>query len=542
MADFQLPSDGSVLIVDDKIEEALPLIKLLSQKGIAFTYFSGKNTELPPVLNRNQKIRLVFVDIQLFGPSDSHSYSQNILRILDSVLPDNNGPYVLIIWSTVQTVHADTLEEQVTSTTYLNRPITVLRLDKASFFQSKQDDSIKEDLIDKIDSTLGTRFNIDDLNAIKEVVGAELLPKKSVEAKPNALKLIYAAIQDKLKKTETFNLFTLWEGLIHKASGDIIKDYSSLHETNDYWQDNLKYSIYRMAYAQLGKTVDTVPESELIKNALKTLNQTFLDVVENKISNVSNLPGTTRIERDNISFSKKINNIEYRIKWKATSGKHQVYINNNLIPAGDRGVDKINDLLKKGRTADEKTHIANIVSEYLSIKPEINSRLLIEFSNPNFIQPGHVYKKEVADWKRRKELLKNYFKKNSQVLDSEGEYLIRSNELKKNIFIELEVTPMCDYVQGKWMKSRLLPGLLVLEKYCNDLQSPESFYSQIPLLKIKGQSYKPVFDFRLLKSVDIEKDQNKLQKPLFRTRNELFADILSRLSSHASRVGIAFFE
>ncbi|MFL9839315.1 hypothetical protein ABS768_17705, partial [Flavobacterium sp. ST-75] len=64
MADFQLPSDGSVIVIDDKISEAIPLIKLLSKKGIATTYYSGKDTELP--LQPLQKIRLAFVDIQLF--------------------------------------------------------------------------------------------------------------------------------------------------------------------------------------------------------------------------------------------------------------------------------------------------------------------------------------------------------------------------------------------------------------------------------------------------------------------------------------------
>ena len=33
MKNYQLPRDGSVVIIEDKVEEALPLIKLLSQKG-----------------------------------------------------------------------------------------------------------------------------------------------------------------------------------------------------------------------------------------------------------------------------------------------------------------------------------------------------------------------------------------------------------------------------------------------------------------------------------------------------------------------------
>ena len=64
MGAFQPPRDGSVLIIDDRVEEALPLLKLLSQGGVACTYYSGKDNELPerPI----QKIRLAFIDIQLF--------------------------------------------------------------------------------------------------------------------------------------------------------------------------------------------------------------------------------------------------------------------------------------------------------------------------------------------------------------------------------------------------------------------------------------------------------------------------------------------
>ncbi|MCK4825169.1 hypothetical protein KA005_55990 [bacterium] len=109
-------------------------------------------------------------------------------------------------------------------------------------------------------------------------------------------------------------------------------------------------------------------------------------------------------------------------------------------------------------------------------------------------------------------------------------------------FIELEITPLCDYVQNKRLKARLLPGILVPEKYAEMVSSPESLYKQIPLViieRIDGKLYKPVFNFNLLKSCDIEDMKNNLGEPIFRVRNQLFADILSRLSSHINRVGIA---
>ena len=67
MTDFHLPADGSVIVVDDKAEEALPLIELLSSKGVACTYYSGADETLPA--NPVQKVRIAFFDIQLFPSS-----------------------------------------------------------------------------------------------------------------------------------------------------------------------------------------------------------------------------------------------------------------------------------------------------------------------------------------------------------------------------------------------------------------------------------------------------------------------------------------
>lgn len=541
MSKFQLPADGSVLIIDDKIDEALPLIKLFSKRGIASTYFSGKNSGLPP--KPAQKIRLAFVDIQLFGPSDSHSYAANILRILDTIIAEDNGPYILIIWSTLERVHADTLENQVTSASYSKRPVVVLRLEKASFFSTVTDFSNREELLDELNSSLGTRFPEDDLEAIRTFISNNIQGKARKVPMPNAINIISEELEEKLKEANSFHLFIIWENLINKAAGDIVNTYSSLHDSDDFWEDNLKHSIYRMAHAQLGETVDSVDEEDLIRNALKTLNHTFLDAVENEIHQVKNLSRTIKIDRKIISFSKAINSTNYKIGWRATSRKYQLFIDGILVPAGHRGDDNLEKIVSRGRNPAEKLDVQIIADEYISNKPEINNRLLLDFNVKQiYIQPGNVYEKQVPHWNRRKNLLKNYFKKSSKVLDNLGVYKITNADLKRVVFIELEITPLCDFVQGKWKKSRLLPGVLIPEEYALSIQNPDSFYSQIPIVRFKGKNYKPIFDFRFFKSVDIEKDENILKKPIFRVRSELFSDILSRLSSHASRVGIAYLE
>ena len=100
------------------------------------------------------------------------------------------------------------------------------------------DESMKEDLVEEIDVSLSVRFDEEDLNAIKGVINDKFPSVTTLEAKPDALNLISDALHVKLKETDTFHLFTLWENLINKAAGTIVKNYSTLHETDQYWQDN----------------------------------------------------------------------------------------------------------------------------------------------------------------------------------------------------------------------------------------------------------------------------------------------------------------
>ncbi|MCK9411690.1 MAG: hypothetical protein M0Q53_05265 [Prolixibacteraceae bacterium] len=535
MSRVQLPSDGSVLIIDDKIDEALPIIKLLSKKGISTTYYSGKDSEIPEIAV--QKIRLAFVDIQLFGPSDSHSYAQNILRILDAIIPDNNGPYILLIWSSLEDVHADALETLITSDTYNKKPVIIIRLEKSSFFKTLVDNSQKEELIETLTSSLSMRFPDDDLDAIKAVINENLGGRNIKEPVENAIDLITDVLKEKLKKANSFHLFTIWESLINKASGEIIRSFTALHLIDKYWEDNLKNSIYRLSHAQLGKIVDSVDEDQLLKNALKTINSTLLDEVERKIFDIASLSDEIKIDRNKLAFSKMFGTTLYYIRWRAKTGKFMLFVDGHKMPIGNpKETTKIESIVGWGGDA-HRANLLKMVEEYNSISPQINTRLLFDLNPTIAIHPGNIFSKTNIHWNRKRNLLKNYFNVEKSVLfkkGADGKYIIKNPELKKIIFIELEVTPLCDFAQNKWRKSRLLPGIIYPQGYQQDVLNGENFYDQIPVIQINNTLCKVLFDFRFLKSIDI----NANKQPFLKIRNELFADILSRLSSHANRVGL----
>ncbi|EKD28847.1 MAG: hypothetical protein ACD_79C00184G0002 [uncultured bacterium] len=537
MNKYQLPTDGSVVIVDDKIQEALPLIKLLSQRGVASTYYSGTNDndELPqkPV----QKVRLAFFDIQLFPNSDSHTYAQNILQKLDRIIPDDNGPYLLIIWSVLLDVHASTLISEVTANSFSKRPSAVLTLMKSKYFNTETEDSVKNDLLEVIDSSLNKRFIQEDLIAIKKVINDFYSLNSALVPKKNALQNISKELEKNLDKRDVQRLFTTWENHINKISGRIVNLFSSLHESDEFWQDNLRFTMCKMAHAHLGKKFDSAEDNEIIRNAIKTLNHVFISTFESHSFKKDEFLKTAKINKNTVSFFRNENGKKYEIRWLPKSGEYQLYVDGNDPSNSDKPkkIDKIYELSKRGKNDSEKNCIKSIINKYLSILPDINTKLFIDVNISPVDCPGVVYKKVVPSIKRKRELLENYF--NSK--NTQGD--IFDVVLKDFLFIELNVIPFCDHAQEKWIKDkiRLLPGLMFPEQYLGYSKQGDFLYKAVPLIRIKDKCYSLIFDFRLLKSEPIN---NNRRKPFFKIRKEVMADILSRLSSHASRVGVSFVE
>lgn len=536
MTEFFLPADGSVLVVDDKPADALPLIQLLSSKGIASTYYSGiDDSQLPP--EPKQKVRLAFFDIQLFGPSDTTSYAANIQRLITRLVPSDNGPYVLVLWTTFNVQEADEVQQQIEAGLINNKPLAILRLDKTAFFETSSDSLQRDSLNKEIQDSLSTRFPPDDIAEIQRVISNELRPVDIRQAKENAIEKIANELSDKLQHSaDSFQLFTTWESAINKASGATVESFSSLYKIDEHWSNNIKDIILRMARAQLGKNVANVGNDVVLNNALKTMNGTFLDLVEHHYPDVSGFSSRIGFNKNNIQFTYTANDQKFSIKLDIKTDKYRVYIDDSLVPANSLGV-ALSSVSKQGRNTEEKTQLAKLKSAYECVTPLINTKLLVDTNTSTHVQPGNVYLKDVPNWVRRKSVIQNYFKKSKcSIRGDDGKFLLSSQETKNFKFIELEVSPICDYAQDKWIKYRLLPGIMIPEKYANGLADGDSFYDEIPVVKIGGLGYKVLFDFRLLKSID--KIDHDSVAPYFRLRGELSSAILSRLSSHASRIGI----
>lgn len=66
---MSLPETGRIIIVDDKINQALPLINYLSKYRFPFKYFNGELSNLPDQGQGFTDIRLIFLDLNLVDNS-----------------------------------------------------------------------------------------------------------------------------------------------------------------------------------------------------------------------------------------------------------------------------------------------------------------------------------------------------------------------------------------------------------------------------------------------------------------------------------------
>lgn len=232
-----LPKNGRIIVIDDKPDQALPLLRSLWQNGFATIYFNGEKQYLPST--PLDDARVIFLDMELvpggYTDSENKTKAATTAKILKSIINTNkNTVYLIIMWAT-----HDELESNFW--TYIktgsNCGFIPLRLDKAKCM-----------------------------------------------ADP---KIIPAEIAYALRNNNAFNFFVTWENIIHKSSKDIILDFSSFFSVDEEWDKNILGIFKKLAEEYAGKTLNTADHEQIVKNAMCAFNGTFTDTLENNIAQVS---------------------------------------------------------------------------------------------------------------------------------------------------------------------------------------------------------------------------------------------------------------
>ena len=92
-------SNGNVYVIDDQWHEAKPLLQTLYKCQLPHVYMDGSASNLP---KSPKQVRLLFLDLNLvpgLNPSDSKTFMNKHAGILERLLANQSGSYIVLVWS-----------------------------------------------------------------------------------------------------------------------------------------------------------------------------------------------------------------------------------------------------------------------------------------------------------------------------------------------------------------------------------------------------------------------------------------------------------
>lgn len=279
---MQFPRCGKVLVIDDRIEEAMPLLNILGQKSVSTIYFSGMQTEFPQV--PFNEIRLVFCDLKFYASSDPKIIVSNVVGILQSLIAADNGPYILLIWSSHGTDFEGALQEQLTSAQI--KPEFILRLDKNEFFTTQTNDEVFDQLIDQISEL---DLDPEDERKVKTLVSEKTLPMRSSRQEPieGALSQIEAKLIECLNAANLFHLFVLWENTVGAAAIQTVNNVYTAIPDNVPIENRLNAMLAYLAYYRLEQQMKDADEGTKFAAAIESLSELYTYFLSENLSSLT---------------------------------------------------------------------------------------------------------------------------------------------------------------------------------------------------------------------------------------------------------------
>ncbi len=487
-----IPKNGTIVIVDDKIDEALPLITALSKENISVKYYSGDIDSLPdePISD----IRILFMDLQLEGSSvNVDADVGRVMSILTALVSENNGPFILLIWSTKESAYDKALIEKIESDAKIN-PIGVRSMEKAFFFERVDDDS-----------------------------------EQPYRVKPNFIENINFNIEKCLKDFDQMNLMMKFSNVVRSAEVSLLSGMPIDTENTQAWIDELSTLLFYMAEAEVGYQrliLDGEINNSLVNHAvLDVLSDLLNDRVKRSLSEITEEIGDWEI-RDSILVSAEVDNVVYKLTREPKAEKPGEY--NFIYRYGEDalpGYKNISKLLKELNKMDDGTKKEvgiGLVFDYVNRLGKINSSLLTMEHCDSGKLPGTVHIRE--DINLMKEILEPH------------EYPEEIND-QMNLVV-LELSPSCDYSQHKWKRNRIQPGVMIpyglfLTHFTN---VGAGYYYISPVLDYNDESVVIMLDKRFFTS-EVLSDSSD-DKPVFRLRKEMVIEVQNQLGAHVSRPGI----
>ena len=239
-----LPINGRIAIIDDKIEQAIPLINALSKKRCSFSYYSGELKYLPTEDSAPNDIRLLFLDINLI---DNTSRSDKELRgklipVLKRIISKDNYPYIIVYWSRHEKEHSELIKDIFEKELNDRRPILYMSHNKLNYFDL--DGNIAEDF----------EQNVEEL---------------------------FAKVTDLIEEDPAYSYMLNWENQIHSSADRTLQDVFSSYHSYENWAENSNFIISKLGESYTGRSnYKLLTPEDKVKNAFQAFNNVFYDTQE----------------------------------------------------------------------------------------------------------------------------------------------------------------------------------------------------------------------------------------------------------------------
>lgn len=251
-----IPLNGRIAIVDNSIEQALPLMSVLSRHHIPYVFYKGNDVKYLPQTPEND-IRILFLDLNLLG--EKLEKEKDIRSVLYSVLvriiSPQNYPYVLILWSRQESEYTKVLKELFQVDLKKCAPIAILNYVKSDFFPN-----FSQELDESVDDE-----------------------KIMVELK----RILY--------DLPSYSYLMQWENVIHNCADATIQDIFHDFHSNDEWDNNANCILDMFAKSYLERHYREASIEDKVKASLFFLNDVYYDTLESAITN-SNIENAVELQ------------------------------------------------------------------------------------------------------------------------------------------------------------------------------------------------------------------------------------------------------
>ncbi len=312
------------------------------------------------------------------------------------------------------------------------------------------------------------------------------------------IEFIKQKINAGISNIDSFEALLKWENIVSESSALVVNDILILAASKGNINTDLKQIYYNLAHAYWGKTLTGKTEDAIIAKSIVNLNSILADKIEFAIANelkIELLKGFPTAPTIDFSINPQLNT--------------RLLFSEDLIDEPTPGNLYIleNDSFKKA-----------IVEDLID-----RSKFGVDYCLEKDIEKKDFYEGQEIKKEHKKGFNSYFFQKIEQIV-------------AEALFIELELTPICDYSQGNRIFCRMVSGVILDVKYWSKRKNSASYFYPSPMFLLDEKVVNFYCDFRYIKSVDV-KSMTGI-KPRLRIRHLFQSDMQSHMARQVSRPGI----